>query len=753
MSTSDRPVAPAPLVENIPAELKERKQFVNWRYEWVVNKQGIGKWTKVPYTPGTTRKAASTRRSTWRSVAEALTAYQERPDFFDGIGYVFAKDDPYVGGDVDNDLSLERVPPTYAETSPSGKGTKFIARASGEYGRKTARGELYSSKRFFTITGRALPGHEQITECQADVEAFHDSLGGKERKARASSGGTGSRAQIAADILESEWEAGRQIARTSELNRTLARVRAAAKEGTQLAYVLRGDYAAFHEKWPHVGLYRNDGTLDTSQVRAVAAYGIKPRGFTFPEYAAVMSHLYAADALAKWGTKEAWRAELAALWSKAPAPGYQRTAKPTPPPKAPRGRAGNHAALVEQVYQLLLDHKAGAEAIVTASQIAGVIYCARETVARIIAELKAAGRIATRRLPRHGGLVIAFLDVIYSDQPTAALPQPHAPNDAPAVAALEETEYKNCVSSDRATDDHSLPAPTIDSLLRAALAALPRERTNPKTGQITRWPITAARVLVWLDRIVPFYRIRRADLERVIPIKLAQLRKELRNVEFARVRDLSPKALDKAIRAISGEIAKLERIANSADPTDPEVCRRFGCWDAKAGTPTRPAWSSEAEGQAIRTAWAKEASKRRGRLAMLTTERADREEREERLRGQIGYTLAEQAEMMEVVDNLRLGRKYMPPSEWRPGRAVKIAPDEPTEGTPATLLAALYRLKERTQPHADHAAQNFGSSHYDACSQSAPKNPQNAALTAAGRGERTSLTELNGSTQLQKDTR
>ena len=84
-----------------------------------------------------------------------------------------------------------------------------------------------------------------------------------------------------------------------------------------------------------------------------------------------------------------------------------------------------------------------------------MIYCARETVSRIIAELRAAGRIATRPLPRHGGLVITFLGVIYSDEPQAVSPQPTAPNpDAPA-AAIVETKIA-CVSSDYAEADHTL---------------------------------------------------------------------------------------------------------------------------------------------------------------------------------------------------------------------------------------------------------------------------------------------------------
>jgi putative DNA primase/helicase len=63
-----------------------------------------------------------------------VACYQERPDYFDGIGYMFLADDPYVGGDFDHcqeagqlsDFAQQHLPATYAEISPSGNGIKFI---------------------------------------------------------------------------------------------------------------------------------------------------------------------------------------------------------------------------------------------------------------------------------------------------------------------------------------------------------------------------------------------------------------------------------------------------------------------------------------------------------------------------------------------------------------------------------------------------------------------------------------------------
>ena len=60
-------IVDSPSVENIPAQLTERPQWVCWRLE-----QRQGKTTKVPYTPGTLRRASSKVRHVIRSVEDAL---------------------------------------------------------------------------------------------------------------------------------------------------------------------------------------------------------------------------------------------------------------------------------------------------------------------------------------------------------------------------------------------------------------------------------------------------------------------------------------------------------------------------------------------------------------------------------------------------------------------------------------------------------------------------------------------------------
>src|SRR5579859_3562679 len=80
---------------HIPEDLQALDQWVVWRYE----SRGNDKLTKVPYNAGSSRyKASSTKRSTWSSFEQACDAVVQRG--FDGVGFVFSKDDDYVGIDL-----------------------------------------------------------------------------------------------------------------------------------------------------------------------------------------------------------------------------------------------------------------------------------------------------------------------------------------------------------------------------------------------------------------------------------------------------------------------------------------------------------------------------------------------------------------------------------------------------------------------------------------------------------------------------
>src|SRR5690348_15590962 len=88
--------------EAVPLVLRELRQWVCWRFERRKNKPGEGRWTKVPINPGTGRRASTTDPATWSTFATALSFYRAHRVNVDGIGFVFAADDPFFGVDLDD---------------------------------------------------------------------------------------------------------------------------------------------------------------------------------------------------------------------------------------------------------------------------------------------------------------------------------------------------------------------------------------------------------------------------------------------------------------------------------------------------------------------------------------------------------------------------------------------------------------------------------------------------------------------------
>jgi primase-polymerase (primpol)-like protein len=175
MTTVSAPTKPKPPrstvnVDALPAPLRGRDQWAAFRYGF-----RDGSWTKIPKQPNG-KNAKSNDPSTWSSFRDALDAFEADPTL-DGIGYIFAEDDPYCGVDIDkvkNDqerlawaLGIVRRFGTYAEWSVSGNGLHLIgegrmpdAGPDPQKGRndQTKGLEAYSRRRFFTFTGKVVEG-------------------------------------------------------------------------------------------------------------------------------------------------------------------------------------------------------------------------------------------------------------------------------------------------------------------------------------------------------------------------------------------------------------------------------------------------------------------------------------------------------------------------------------------------------------------------------------------------------------------
>lgn len=156
-----------PDLNSIPAELKARRQ-------WVLSRR------KIPTQPSGV-PAKSNDPTTWTTFDEVVAAYSRGG--FDGIGYIFAEDDPFCGIDLDGcrhpregiaDWAQDIISrlDSYAEVSPSGSGVKiFVCGKSpfsggkkkslpqhGSEGGKEAGIEVYDHGRFFVVTGQRVPG-------------------------------------------------------------------------------------------------------------------------------------------------------------------------------------------------------------------------------------------------------------------------------------------------------------------------------------------------------------------------------------------------------------------------------------------------------------------------------------------------------------------------------------------------------------------------------------------------------------------
>jgi len=150
---TDKKILPV-LVENIPDELRARPQWVVWK--------AVGeKPDKVPFSARSGRKASSTDLMTWSTFEEAIEAYEK--DSYAGVGFVFCSGDPYAGIDLDGcvdengeiavwALEIIRYFDSYTELSCTASGLHILIR--GEIpNRRKGDVEVYSSKRFFTVTG------------------------------------------------------------------------------------------------------------------------------------------------------------------------------------------------------------------------------------------------------------------------------------------------------------------------------------------------------------------------------------------------------------------------------------------------------------------------------------------------------------------------------------------------------------------------------------------------------------------------
>lgn len=160
---------------------------------WKEKKTNDNKTTKVPI--GANGRAVSiTNPKCFRTFENAINTFLKNNDIFDGIGFIFTEDDPFVGIDLDNvnkwygwEEIIQKFD-SYTEMSPSGTGYHIITEGfipgNNTHGIKigsheTGGIELYDSKRYLTITIDILNEYKEIKPNQNAIEWLVKSIDDK----------------------------------------------------------------------------------------------------------------------------------------------------------------------------------------------------------------------------------------------------------------------------------------------------------------------------------------------------------------------------------------------------------------------------------------------------------------------------------------------------------------------------------------------------------------------------------------------
>jgi len=161
----------------IPLELKQRRQWICWRYD-----TREGKIVKVPVAPwkGHNGPVSVTDPDNMENFSVAAD-WARRLGL--GIGFVFFKGAGIVGVDLDklDQLGVEaqdyiKKASSYCEYSPSGQGVHIYGYGELKRAIKKAGIEVYNDSRFFTVTGNHVEGTPSTL---ANIQPLLDELEAK----------------------------------------------------------------------------------------------------------------------------------------------------------------------------------------------------------------------------------------------------------------------------------------------------------------------------------------------------------------------------------------------------------------------------------------------------------------------------------------------------------------------------------------------------------------------------------------------
>jgi hypothetical protein len=225
-------------IDSIPKDLQNKNRWILWRYELRTTSKGAQKWAKVPKNIRG-GPASSTDPATWSSFDDAVDAYIDSGDRFEGVGFVLDASDGVVGVDLDDHRDpatgeLDQLAKSavesmhgYWEVSPSGTGVKGLVFAPSSVDSQADHKsgiEIYTSGRYFAITGHALRSDIGPDQGQQLKEFLSQHVGQvKEASTRSSRVGP-SAADMDPDALDFFEQAEHPVVRGWDLQRVVDEV-------------------------------------------------------------------------------------------------------------------------------------------------------------------------------------------------------------------------------------------------------------------------------------------------------------------------------------------------------------------------------------------------------------------------------------------------------------------------------------------------------------------------------------------------
>lgn len=175
-------------INNIPQELKERKQWLWFKIYHNEDKNGNIKMVKIPISPITCESEEWNKKENWESFETALDGLERSG--CDGLSFVLTKNDPFVCIDLDKvkdrfeDVQdiISDFGETYKEISVSGNGIHIFAKGKiyKNINNQTNRFEMYKSNKCIAMTGDVMGTCIEVQNEQYKLNLYYEKYALKE---------------------------------------------------------------------------------------------------------------------------------------------------------------------------------------------------------------------------------------------------------------------------------------------------------------------------------------------------------------------------------------------------------------------------------------------------------------------------------------------------------------------------------------------------------------------------------------------